>query len=106
MKTQINFGDVHKSSALEDQVNRELDRNLKRFGERLTRVEVHLHDDKSKKAGDSDQRCLIEARPAGRDPIAVESSDKDMYTAIKHAAEKLERALDRRFEKEKETGKV
>jgi len=102
MKTQVNYGDVKKTSALEDHVNQEVERRLKRFNDRLTRVEVHLHDDKSKKVGDSDQRCLMEARPAGRDPIVAEAQHNDIYLAIKHAAEKLERALGRRLEKDKE----
>ncbi len=102
MKVQVNFGDVDTSPAIESHVHQEVERTLKRFGERITRVEVHLRDDKSKKAGSDDQRCMMEARPAGRDPIAVESTDRDLYTAIKHAAEKLERALAHRLEKDKQ----
>ncbi len=98
MQVQINFSDVSKSDALVDRVHQELDRKLKRFGERITRVEVHLHDDNSHRGG-VDKRCTLEARPAGGQPVAVESESGDLYTAIKEAAEKLERALARRLER-------
>lgn len=98
MQVQINFSDVSKSDALVDRVHQELDRKLKRFGERITRVEVHLHDDNSHRGG-VDKRCTLEARPAGGQPVAVESASGDLYTAIKEAAEKLERALARRLER-------
>jgi hypothetical protein len=47
-------------------VRGEVNRFLKRFGSKLTRVEVHLSDVKSRsKFGISDKRCLVEARPSG-----------------------------------------
>jgi ribosomal subunit interface protein len=99
MHVQINFSDVAKSDALVDRVHKELDRKLKRFGERITRVEVHLRDDSGHHRGGVDKRCTLEARPAGGQPVAVESESDDLYTAIKEAAEKLERALARRLER-------
>ena len=67
---------------------------LERFEERVTRVEVHLNDLNSHKAGDRDKRCLMEARVAGLKPIAASHEAPTMAEAIHGAADKLERALD------------
>jgi ribosomal subunit interface protein len=97
MKIQINFGDIQRSDALVDQVEHEIHEALERFGDRITRVEVHLRDENAQKRGRSDKRCLIEARPAAKEPVAVDASDDDLYAAIKAAAHKMQRALDRRL---------
>lgn len=44
---------------------------LSQFGDQITRVEVHLSDETGAKSGGADKRCLMEARPAGRQPVAV-----------------------------------
>ncbi len=98
MKIQTNFGDIERSDALSEHLEQEIHRNLRRFGERITRVEAHLRDDNARKPGPNDKRCVLEARPAGRDPVTVEASDEDLYRAVKLAAEKLKRALGRRLE--------
>ncbi|MEM6266276.1 MAG: HPF/RaiA family ribosome-associated protein, partial [Pseudomonadota bacterium] len=36
---------------------------LKRFEERLTRLEVHVSDENARKGGSNDKACMIEARP-------------------------------------------
>jgi len=97
MKIQINFGDVQRSDALVERVEQEIHEALERFEDRITRVEVHLRDENAQKRGRSDKRCLIEARPASKEPVAVDASDDDLYTAIKAAAHKMQRALDRRL---------
>ncbi|MDP3417947.1 hypothetical protein [Falsiroseomonas sp.] len=42
-----------------------------RFEAHLTRVEVHLGDVNAGKGGARDKRCLVEAGPNGKAPIAV-----------------------------------
>jgi len=44
---------------------------LAEFSERITRVNVHLGDESGATAGEADIRCMIEARPAGHEPVAV-----------------------------------
>lgn len=70
---------------------------LARFGERITRVEVHLSDVNSHKAGGRDIRCVMEARPAGLQPLATHHQAGLVDDAVQGAAEKLERALDSVF---------
>lgn len=67
---------------------------LARFEDRITRVEVHLNDVNSHKLGDTDKRCMMEARVGGLKPIAVTSQAGTVGEAIDAAADKLLRALE------------
>ena len=67
---------------------------LGRFGERITRVEVHLNDVNGDKLGGRDKRCMMEARLAGLKPIAVSHQAPTLLEAMEAAAEKLERAIE------------
>lgn len=69
---------------------------LERYGERITRVEVHLSDQNSgSKSGDNDKLCAIEARLAGLQPVNVSHRAESIDQALDAAAEKLERLLER-----------
>lgn len=74
----------------EDVVRRVLDR----FSNDVTRVEIHLSDVNGQKAGEKDKRCLMEARVAGRQPIAVIEHADSLHQAIDGAAQRLKRSLD------------
>jgi ribosome-associated translation inhibitor RaiA len=67
---------------------------LDRFSNEVTRVEIHLSDSNGQKAGDNDKRCLMEARLAGRQPIAVTDEANTLHQAIDGAAQKMKRSLD------------
>jgi predicted transcriptional regulator of viral defense system len=71
---------------------------LDRFADRITRVEVHLSDVNAQKGG-QDIRCVVEARAAGLDPVAVDDTAEDVERAVRGAAGKLQRALDSRLGK-------
>lgn len=72
--------------------------SMKRFESKLTRVEVHIHDDNSnKKSADDDIRCVIESRPRGLKPLSVENSAGGIEPALKGAIDKMTRALDHAF---------
>jgi ribosome-associated translation inhibitor RaiA len=66
-----------------------------RFADRITRVEVHLNDVNAGKAGPHDKRCMLEARVAGRAPVAVTHTADSLDLALAGAADKLAKALDR-----------
>ncbi|MEO7192257.1 MAG: HPF/RaiA family ribosome-associated protein [Vicinamibacterales bacterium] len=69
---------------------------LARFGERITRVEVHFTDENSSaKSNDFDKRCAIEARLAGLPPIAVTHQAAGVEQALAGALDKLTRSVDR-----------
>lgn len=97
MQIQLN-GHITRSEPLTDHVNKEVTHALRHFTERVTRVEVHLHDDNADKHG-KDKRVILEARPAGHQPVAVTHDGTDMYDTIHQASKKLERALDHLFGK-------
>ncbi|MEO1007368.1 MAG: HPF/RaiA family ribosome-associated protein [Planctomycetota bacterium] len=101
MHVEISYANVESSDALERHVHEQLEAAIGRFGDKLTRVEVHLADENSsQKAGGDDKRCTLEARPRGRDPITVEARADDYYPAVRDAAGKLRRALASRLERD------
>ncbi len=97
MQLQINFGSIDASPALDSHVRERIEKALEHLSSRVTRVEAHLNDDKSKRGGADDQRVLLEARPAGRQPLVVEHRGEDLYAVVGQAADKLGRALQREF---------
>jgi ribosome-associated translation inhibitor RaiA len=99
VKVQINYGDIESSDAITAETLRSVHAALDPLADRVTRVEVHLRDDKQRRAGPDDARCVIEIRLAGDDPFAVESKASDIYDAIRDAAGKARRATRRRIER-------
>lgn len=103
MQVQVNAGDVQNSQAIIDRVTSEVEESLSVHADRVTRVEVHLHDDNSAaKAGSADKRCTMEARIAGMQPLVVEQNAEDLYQAIHQASGKLERAVRHAIERRSE----
>ena len=72
-------------------------RVLDRFAASLTRVEVHLSDENSRKGGDADKRCAVEARPSRSRPITVTATAGTVETALSRALGKVRRALTTAF---------
>lgn len=85
------------SEALVAQVEAVVTDALDRFSDRLTRVEVHLGDESAGRSTPSDMRCMIEARPAGMQPIAVSESAATSDAALSGAVHKMQRALESDF---------
>ncbi len=79
------------------QVSQDIEAALRRFHDHLTRVEVHLSDVNADRGGNADIRCVMEARPAGRTPLAVTHHAATVTEAYRGAASKLQRLLETRF---------
>ena len=95
MKIQVNSDkSVNVDQGLTQAVETAVRRNLDRFSERLTRVEVHLSDVDGNRGGGEDKRCVLEARPAGLDPVAVTHQAGTIEEAATGAASKMMRVLD------------
>lgn len=95
MTIQINTDknlSVHE--AFEAQLDGVLSKELSRFSEHITRLEVHLSDENGNKQGPDDKRCMIEARLEGRQPIAVTARANDYELAVAGAIEKLKALLE------------
>jgi ribosomal subunit interface protein len=84
---------VHNGEALVSHVEDAVTTALERFSDQITRVEVHLSDVNSHKPGHLDKRCVMEARPAGHQPVAVSHEAGTWQEAINRATEKLEASL-------------
>jgi hypothetical protein len=65
-----------------------------RYSDRITRVEAHLSDANSSKSGTEDKQCVLEARLAGLQPIAVSHQASTLELAVSEAAEKLQRLIE------------
>lgn len=87
---------IQGSAELTRQVETLVENALRRFGDRITRVEVHLSDENSdKKFGGDDKRCVMEARPAGLQPITVSQQGASLEQALDGAADTLQKTLKR-----------
>lgn len=97
MQIEVNPGEgIQLSDALRAHTEAKLNRVERRFGDRITRLEVYLKDVNSHKGG-MDKVCTMEAHPAGMEPVAVEATAEDTYVSIREGAKKLEKAMEHRI---------
>ena len=85
---------IARHAGLDEHVQSVVSNALHRFGEQISRVEVHLSDNLGQKNADGDNRCLMEARVTGYQPIAVSAHSDTLHQAISGSADKLKRAID------------
>ena len=88
-------GGTELTTAIEDIARSKLDA----VAAQVTRIEVHLRDENAQKGGADDKRCMAEARPEGRAPIAVTHHADTVQGAAIGALDKLRSALDRELGK-------
>ncbi|WP_317898512.1 HPF/RaiA family ribosome-associated protein [Aurantibacillus circumpalustris] len=74
-----------------------LTEELSRYSDHITRLEVHLSDENGSKSGVNDKRCLLEARLAGRKPIAVIDIANTHDLSVIGAISKLKPSLETIF---------
>jgi len=102
MRIQINHDDhIRPSAARSQEIEATVRSALNRFGETITWVQVHLRDENGPRFAADDKRCLIEARVAHRDPIAVSHRATDVQQAVSGAASKLRRTIDQALERQR-----
>lgn len=95
MQIQLNTDShVHGEESLAAWAEGELKDKLARFRDDITRVEIHLSDVNGTRTTGHDKRCKLEARLAGRQPLAVQHDAAKVADALHGAADKLVRALD------------
>ncbi len=71
---------------------------LERFGRRVSRLDVHLSDENSSsKSGPNDKRCVVEARLASHQPVAVSHNAATIQQAVNGAAKKMKHILESTF---------
>lgn len=95
MQVQVSTDNhIQGSDELIQRVAGEVESSLDRFADQITRVEVHLADVNGPKSTGDDIRCLVEARLAGHQPVAVSHQAPTLEEAVDGATEKLERSLE------------
>ncbi|MBN1197660.1 MAG: HPF/RaiA family ribosome-associated protein [Candidatus Aminicenantes bacterium] len=96
MQIQVNTDhNIQGGNELSVKVEAVVKKGLKRFTGQVTRIEVHLSDENSaKKGGGDDMRCLLEARPAGLQPVSVSHHAATIEQAVDGAVDKMKRVLD------------
>lgn len=100
MQIQVNTGNgVENSESLQRWASEHLSETLERFQQDITRIEVQLSDENSGKAGNADKRCMMEARLAGHQPVAVSHHGVTQDEAFRGAGRKLLNALDHTLSK-------
>ncbi len=87
---------LHGFDAAQEFAEEVLQKEIKgRRWDMLTRVDVWVADENAQKGGPDDKRCSMEAHPAGRKPVGVKHHAPDIPAAIRGAAKKLARALEK-----------
>jgi ribosome-associated translation inhibitor RaiA len=100
MLVQINTDkNIEGHKRMNDFFEEEVKKDLGRFDDLVTRVEVHLEDENGDKAGKNDKKCVIEARIEKKNPIAVTSHGDTPEKAFYEALHKLKRTLTTEKEK-------
>ena len=91
INTDNNFT-VHEN--FNSDIKGKLEKELARFSDYITRVEVHMSDENGHKKGPEDKKCILEARMEGKQPIAVSANAGNHEQALQGAIVKLKSSLD------------
>lgn len=98
MQIQLNTDkNVQGTDSMAAWAEREIKAKLDRFGDHITRIEVHLSDASATREGVTDKRCKLEARLAGHQPVLVSHDAAKVAEAMAGALDKLVRLLDTTF---------
>lgn len=65
-----------------------------RYSDQITRMKIHFSDEDSAKSSDADKKCVMEARIASRQPVAVSDGAATPEDALDGAVKKLQHLLE------------
>jgi ribosome-associated translation inhibitor RaiA len=100
MQIQINtHNHVEGHERMEAYFSETIANALKRFEDKITRIEVHINDENGEKFGE--KRCIIETRIAGMSPIAATNHSDTTEKAVAGAIDKMKHLLTTTFDKMK-----
>ncbi|MBN6040616.1 HPF/RaiA family ribosome-associated protein [Amycolatopsis sp. 195334CR] len=101
MQIQVNTDHrIEAGERLSAYLTEELASALSRFDGWLTRVEVHISEEGAPPT--ETKRCVMEARPAGAQPIVARHEAGSVDEACTGATLKLEKALDAKYSRKHE----
>jgi hypothetical protein len=90
---------VDATEELVRRIDAELDSELWRFSDQITRVEVHIDDEAAGRSDGNDIRCVLEARPAGQPPLVAIHQAGTAEEACSGAVQKLKKLLESKYGK-------
>ena len=100
MQIQVNSNHtMHTGESFERWAVTTLNESLSRFKDDITRIEVHMSDENADKVSGDQKRCMMEARLANREPVAVNHHGATQDEAIRGATHRLIHALDHKYGK-------
>src|SRR5690606_34891352 len=83
------------SAELREEIQTHVEEKLRRFTERITRLDLRLSDENSPaKGGPDDQQCVIDARLSGLQPISVTDRGATPDLAGRGAAGKMRNLIE------------
>jgi ribosomal subunit interface protein len=85
---------IQGSEKLETFISQKINRSLKRFTSKITRIEVHLSDQNAGKSGSDDMQCRIETRIKDLQPVTVTARSSTKEKALSEAIDKMKAALE------------
>ena len=104
MQIQVNASNgIENKETLDRWAETQLRDALERFRQDVTRIEVHLSDENSGKAGNADKRCKMEARLVHHQPVAVHHDGATQDEAFRGAADKLKRVIETTLDRTKDS---
>ena len=90
INTDKNIKGEHRS---EEYFSGQVEKELDRFAEHITRIEVHFADENGDKNSPNDKTCKVEARMKNRQPIAVTAQDDIIEKAFNAALGKVKASM-------------
>ncbi|MGD8956585.1 MAG: HPF/RaiA family ribosome-associated protein [Chromatiaceae bacterium] len=96
MEIRIESPQFPATNALSSYLRRRLRDHLAFGSERIREVEAHLSDVNGRRGG-QDKRCRLIVRLNQAPEVVVESTDSDLYVAIRRSADRVSRAVRRSF---------
>ncbi len=95
MQIQVNSNHtIHTGESFERWASTTLHESLGRFKDDITRIEVHMSDENADRISTDQKRCMMEARLAHHEPLAVNHHAPSQDEAFRGASEKLKRMLE------------
>ncbi|CCQ16961.1 putative uncharacterized protein [Rhodococcus sp. AW25M09] len=88
---------VDITAQLRERIEGDVVNTLDRFSDHLTRLDVSFRNESAGRETADDIRCMVEARPAGQEPVTVTASTGRIATAFSEALNKLDTLLTHKF---------
>lgn len=101
MQVDIRARGFQLTDSLREYIERRLQFTLAWADDQVRKVTVRLFDLNGPRGG-NDKRCRIQVTFSGLPDVVIEDTEADLYVAIDRAADRAERTVARRLEKQRD----